>query len=157
MTHTLCKPKLSPSSLVKKSFNCSRSFVHTYCFICACAVAFMTPQEKTNQQEVGIDQNKTTIELDVGEILQIELPGNVNKGFEWRLHELDETISDLTEHYNQVPEKANPGFIGDPNLEHWTFKNIQAGSNTVRILSYQPREDQDIAEKNFYIKTVVKL
>ncbi|MCP4337889.1 MAG: protease inhibitor I42 family protein [Desulfobulbaceae bacterium] len=93
-----------------------------------------------NQQKVSIDQNNATIELNAGEILQIELPGNVKKGIEWRLHELDETILDLTKHYNQMLEEENPGFTEDPNLEHWAFKAVQTGSSTVRILYYRPWE-----------------
>lgn len=95
----------------------------------------------------------------MGETLQIELPGtgNTKKGVLWRLDELDETIWDLTEAYNQSLKKDNPGFTEGPNLEHWRFKAVQAGSSTVRILNYQPWENKDMVDKNFSIKTIVKL
>jgi predicted secreted protein len=157
MNKNLRKPKLSPTSLANTSFNWSRFFGYAYCFICACAVVFISPQEKMNQQKVSIDQHNTTIELNEGEILQIELPGNVKKGFEWRLHELDETILDLTDEYNQMLEEENPVFAEDPNLEHWAFKTVQTGSSKVRILYYRPWEGKGMVEKNFYIKTVGKL
>ena len=157
MPKPLRKPKLSRSSFAKTSFNWSRFFGHSYCFICACALIFIAPQEKINQQQVGIDQNNTTIELSVGEMLQIELPGNTKKGVEWRPDELDESIFDLTEAYNQSLKKDIPGFAEGPNLEHWTFKAVQTGSSTVRILNYQPWGKKDMVEKNVSSKTIVKL
>ena len=157
MTKNLSKPKLSPSSLTNTSFNWSRFFGYGYCFICACAILFISPQEKINQQKVSIDPNNTTIELNVGEILQIEIPGNEKKGFEWRLHELDETIVDLTKDYNQTLKKENPGFTEDPNFKQWAYKAVQTDSSTVRILSYRPWEGNGMVEKDVYMQTVGKL
>jgi hypothetical protein len=84
MPKPLRKPKLSRSTFAKTSFNWSRFFGQLYCFICACALIFLAPQEKINQQQVGIDQNNIAIELSVGEMLQIEHPatGNTKKGVE---------------------------------------------------------------------------
>jgi predicted secreted protein len=96
----------------------------------------------------------TKIELQVGDVVQIQLTGTPTTGYWWHFQSLDEKYVEIINEYTK-PYTASGGvqkeMDGGPMLGVWQLRAKKAGTTTVRMAYYRSWEDEDKAKRKFYI------
>jgi inhibitor of cysteine peptidase len=97
-------------------------------------------------------------ELRVGQLLQVELPGNASTGYQWRLLEDGSPILERimpAAPAKEADEPADPERVGTPSTSRWWFKAARPGRAVLRLVYQRPWEkDVPPAQTVDYLVTV---
>jgi len=92
-----------------------------------------------------------TIDLKIGETLELRLPENRTTGFKWALESSDEggwsLVSDDFEAGSQP---------GQPGSQRWSFRGERAGSESIKLSYRRGWEEKGTAERTFTLRIRVQ-
>jgi predicted secreted protein len=102
---------------------------------------------------VGKDQDGRDLDLKVGSILEIELPGRSGTGYSWSAEAAGAPYLKLMSHTTrQVVE----GRLGGPVIEVWRFRAEKPGATEIRMAYFRPWEGVGQAKDHFHLKIRIK-
>ena len=129
---------------------------HTIRFLTAILVFILSISaciSDANGRTLTADNAGQTIDMNVGDIINIELEGNPSTGYTWEVAEMDKTV--LKPVGDTEFETAND-LVGASGVLILRFEAISTGE-TPLILVYQRPWEQDIPpEEKFEVRLVVK-
>jgi inhibitor of cysteine peptidase len=105
-------------------------------------------------ESMKLSENDTgkTIEVLIGDELEVILPGNPTTGYVWELSSLDSN--------NLRPGKAdfiaNDKALGSGGMEIIKFHAIAAGTSVVRLIFHRPFEQNMPPLKTFEVTVIIK-
>ncbi len=94
-----------------------------------------------------------TIELAVGDAIEIRLPENATTGYRWTLKSIDKSICEVATEERHGPDKIVPGA---PGTHVWRLKAIQAGDCGIEIAYGRPWRVDAPPARTFKIKLRVR-
>jgi inhibitor of cysteine peptidase len=107
----------------------------------------------TGQANLTEEDNGTTINLKAGDEIVLNLKGNITTGYSWSVQELDEQY---LQQQGEEEYKSDSNLIGAGGTSTFTFKAMQAGQTTLRLIYSRPFEKDTPPEKIFEIKVVIR-
>jgi predicted secreted protein len=105
-------------------------------------------------ESMKLSENDTgkTVEVLIGDELEVILPGNPTTGYVWELSSLDSN--------NLRPDKAdfiaNDKALGSGGMEIIKFHAIAAGTSVVRLIFHRPFEQNMPPLKTFEVTVIIK-
>jgi predicted secreted protein len=116
----------------------------------ACS-AVGTPEQSTKQLTDA--DNGNSIELSVGDKIEIELPGNPTTGFQWEVSDVDSIIlSPIGE-----PEfKPSSNAVGSGGNVILRFEAVGAGQTELKLIHHRPFEKNVPPIQTFEVIVTVK-
>jgi predicted secreted protein len=94
-----------------------------------------------------------TIALNLGDVLQIELPATGGTGYTWMLTTPGAPCLELLSQTTRAVGETRPG---SPVMQVWRFQARQAGATEVNLAYYRPWEGVGKAADHFSIKIRIK-
>ena len=92
--------------------------------------------------QVDETSNHNTVELPIGQTLELSLPENRTTGFKWNVQSSGEPICTL------VNERYEAGrSVGQGGKHHWQFRAQQAGSADIELLYRRSWEEGKAARE----------
>jgi predicted secreted protein len=85
-------------------------------------------------------------ELRVGQLLQVELPGNASTGYQWQVVEDGSPILERVmpvAPVKEADEPADPKIVGAPSTSRWWFKAARPGRTVLRLV-YERSWEKDV-------------
>jgi inhibitor of cysteine peptidase len=107
----------------------------------------------SSKVKVGEEANGQTIELSVGQKLEIQLAGNPTTGFNWEVSETDESIIKQS---GEAGYKSDSNLIGSGGMFKYTFEAVQPGTTTIKLIYHRSWEKDIPPEQEFTITVEVK-
>jgi len=102
---------------------------------------------------LGISDNGSQVEVDLGWVLVISLESNPSTGYSWHVAEIDparlEQVGEA-----EFTSEADEGLVGAPGVETLRFKTVGSGITTLTLTYDRPWED-DSAEQTFTLTVSV--
>jgi inhibitor of cysteine peptidase len=95
----------------------------------------------------------STVELKVGQLLVIDLPGNVTTGYNWEAVTGYENILEQQGEPQVTPESSA---IGAPGIISLTFKAIASGETTLQLIYHRSFEPDVAPLETFEVTVQVK-
>lgn len=105
--------------------------------------------------DVGMSDNGSQVQLEVGQILVVTLESNPTTGFLWEVAELDEGILNQTGEAEFVPESKEP-IPGMGGVEIFRFEAAAQGEVTLKLVYRRPWEEGVEPLEVFSISVVVR-
>jgi len=103
--------------------------------------------------QLDAESNGGSVELQVGDELQITLEGNPTTGYLWDLNEVDREVLDMP----GTPEYEQQGdLLGSGGLYTLTFVAVKAGQTELSLRYYRPFEMEAPPEDTFVLDVTVK-
>lgn len=102
--------------------------------------------------ELGADADGTTVEIAVGDDLEVALQGNPSTGFIWEPVGLDETVLQWTGVRRFEPDST---LVGAPGTIRLTFEALAPGTVTLELVYHRSFETAD-PEDTFTVTVVVE-
>ena len=93
-----------------------------------------------------------TVEISVGDELEIILPGNPTTGYVWELSSLDVNSLRL----GHVEFFANDKVLGSVGMETIKLHAITTGTSIVRVIFHRPFEQNIPPLKTFEVNLIIK-
>lgn len=103
--------------------------------------------------KAGEDMNGQTIELEVGQKLQISLEGNPTTGFNWELLEYDPAV---LKQVGDMEYKSDSKLMGAGGVMTFTFEALKSGDTRLRLIYHRGWETDVPPEKNYELDVSVK-
>ena len=101
------------------------------------------------------EQGGREIALKVGNILQIELPGQGGTGYSWSVEEAFAPYVKLMDHTTRQPTEdrlGGPVRVGGPVMHIWRFKAEKPGACEIKMAYFRPWEGVGKAVDHFVVK-----
>jgi predicted secreted protein len=98
-------------------------------------------------------QDGRDLELKVGSILVIELPGRGGTGYKWSAVASGAPCLKLM---SQTTRPVHEGRIGGPVIQVWRFKAEKPGATEIKMAYYRPWEGVGQAADHFRLKIHIK-
>jgi len=93
-----------------------------------------------------------TVEIDVGENLELSLQENATTGYRWEIENLDnKVISVKDEDY----QPSSGGKVGGGGTKKWSLKAIAPGTTEFRLKLWRQWEGNSSVQKRFSVNLVV--
>ena len=102
---------------------------------------------------VGEEQSGQQLTLRVGEIFQVELPGQAGTGYSWYLDNLDSHYLELVSH--ETRQASPESMVGGPLLYLWRFKAKKEGQTQLKLAYYRVWEGIGTAPKHFLLHITI--
>ena len=118
--------------------------IMTSLFLAGCSAKETAITEDMNGQQVSIKP---------GDILVVQLPGNITTGFTWEADGLDQAI---LEQQGEAEYKADSEALGAPGMITLKFKAVSAGDTSLKLIYHRTFEKGVAPEKTFEISVNVK-
>lgn len=99
------------------------------------------------------ENNSQTINLTAGDEFRLELPGNITTGYNWTIDALDESALQLV---SEDYEESRSDLLGAGGTSVFTFKALQAGQTSLKLIYSRPFEKGVPPEKTFEITIAVQ-
>jgi len=93
-----------------------------------------------------------TVEIRVGDELDVILPGNPTTGYVWEVSSLDSTVMRL----DKSDFFANDNAFGSGGIEIIKFQAIAAGTSVVRLIFHRSFEQNMPPLKTFEVTVIIK-
>jgi inhibitor of cysteine peptidase len=93
-----------------------------------------------------------TVEICVGDELEIMLPGNPTTGYVWEVDSLASTVLELGKAHFIASDNA----IGAGGMEVIKFHAIAAGTGVIKLLFHRPFEQNMPPLKTFNVTVIIK-
>jgi len=97
-----------------------------------------------NKQDSG-----KQIDVNIGEVVQVELDAMGTAGYQWFVESLDQEILRLISEGTKV---LHPGKLGAPVLMVWKFEMIKEGSTEIKMNHYRSWEGKAHSTDHFEVK-----
>jgi inhibitor of cysteine peptidase len=94
-----------------------------------------------------------TVELAVGQELQVQLAGNPTTGYTWSLTGLDENF---LQQQGEPDYESDSDLIGAGGTATYTFKAESAGQTTLKLIYSRSFEPDNPPKKTFEVEVVIK-
>lgn len=95
-----------------------------------------------------------TVELKVGQVVRIELPGNPSTGFSWRFTVINmeylERLEEKTRELSSTKRK------GAPVLFIWRLRALKAGRTRIELAYFRPWEGADKSAERFSLNLHIR-
>ena len=104
---------------------------------------------------IGVENNGSTVTLEVGQTLILTLESNPTTGYSWELAEFDEAVLKLVS-YDYVPDEHPPGMVGVGGKDIWYFQAQSQGSTTLHLEYVYSWEEGVEPVKTFTVQVVVR-
>ena len=98
--------------------------------------------------------NHRTVEMKVGDNLELTLAGNPTTGYVWEKVAGDNTILSLQGDYKYIP--ARSALVGSGGKFVFTFLGAAPGKTKLRLIYSRPFEKDTAPIKTFAVKVIVK-
>jgi predicted secreted protein len=98
-------------------------------------------------------QDGRDLELKVGSILEIELPGRGGTGYQWSAEASGAPYLKLM---SQTTRQVHEGRIGGPVIQVWRFKAEQPGATEIKMAYFRPWEGVGQAKDHFHLKIRIR-
>ena len=102
---------------------------------------------------MGEEQSGQQLTLRVGEIFQVELPGQAGTGYSWYLDNLDSHYLELVSH--ETRQASPERMAGGPLLYLWRFKAKKEGQTQLKLAYYRMWEGIGTAPKHFLLHITI--
>ena len=110
----------------------------------------------TGATTVSAADSGSTIEMAVGETLNVTLESNPTTGFSWALAaNSDEGVLQEVDHEYVADEAGETPMVGAGGVENWTFKALAKGETTISMEYSRPWEGGEKAAQTFELTVVV--
>ncbi len=93
-----------------------------------------------------------TVEIAIGDELEIILPANPTTGYDWEVSSIDSSILQS----NKADFVANTPAIGAGGLEVIKFQAIATGKSELKLIFHRPFEQNTPPLKNFAVTVIIK-
>lgn len=93
------------------------------------------------------------IEMKVGDMLVVQLPGNPTTGYTW---DMQQQIPAILERVGEAEFKADSNAIGAGGLMTLRFQAIATGEAPLQLIYHRPWETGVAPESTYEVKIVVK-
>jgi len=97
-----------------------------------------------NKQDSG-----KQIDVNIGEVVQVELEAMGTAGYQWFVESLDQEILRLISEGTKV---LHPGRLGAPVLMVWKFEVIKEGTTEIKMNHYRSWEGKAHSTDHFEVK-----
>lgn len=108
--------------------------------------------EQSTKQLTEAD-NGNSIELRVGDKLEVELPGNPTTGFQWEVSNVDSII--LTP-IGEPEFKPSSNAVGSEGTVILRFEAVGAGQTKLKLIHHRPFEENVAPIQTFEVTITVK-
>jgi inhibitor of cysteine peptidase len=102
---------------------------------------------KLNENDSG-----KTVEIHIGDELEVILPGKPTTGYVWEVSSLDSHVMRL----DKVDFAANNNAIGAGGMEIIKFHAIAAGTSHLKLIFHRPFEQNMPPLKTFEVTVIIK-
>jgi putative hemolysin/predicted secreted protein len=114
-----------------------------------------TPQPTPSLTRLTANNSGSTLNLKVGDTLDIALVGNPSTGYTWEIAPDSGTLLAQQGDLEFKADNTTPGFAGSPGMMTFHFKAVQAGNADFKLIYHRPFEPKEAPAKTFEIKLVV--
>jgi len=118
--------------------------------LCACGA--QGSSEQSTRQLTEAD-NGRSIELKVGDELEVTLPGNPTTGFQWEVSDVDSVILTPIGDPEFVPASNAVGSGGQVTLR---FEAVGTGQTELKLIHHRPFEENVAPIQTFEVSVTVK-
>lgn len=122
--------------------------------LCVClALAAMGCLSKAGQAVLTAENDGQTINIKKGNEIVVKLEGNATTGYVWSGQDLNE------QYWQQQGEeeyKSDSSLVGAGGISTFTFKTLQPGQTTLKLVYSRPFEKDTPPEKTFEVTIVVE-
>jgi len=125
-------------------------------FALICLPCCLSPCGSSEEKIVLVTQEDAgkTIEVAIGDVIQIELKGTPTTGFWWHFTSLDNTYLDLV---NKDTRQISPRQMeGAPIMGIWQVRAQQAGTTTIAMAYYRTWEGYEKAQRWFRLTVQIR-
>jgi inhibitor of cysteine peptidase len=117
----------------------------------ACSTSSASPEKSTRQiTEADADR---TVELHVGDRLELTLPVNPTTGFQWEVSELDSAILRSVGEQTFEPSSNAVGSGGQVTLR---FEAVGSGQTELKLILHRPFEKDVPPTQTFEVTVMIK-
>jgi len=92
-----------------------------------------------------------TVEVDVGENLELSLPENATTGYRWEIENLDNKVISVKDEDYQ----PSSGKVGSGGAKKWSLKAVAPGKTECRLKLWRQWEGNSSVQKRFSVMLVV--
>ena len=118
----------------------------------ACAAETSQEQSKSTIQLTEADAGRL-VELRVGDILEVTLPGNPTTGFQWEVSEINSAILEPIGGPEFEPSSNAVGSGGNVTLR---FEAVGAGQTELKLIHHRPFEENVPPMQTFEVTITVR-
>ena len=118
----------------------------------ACAAETSQEQSKSTIQLTEADAGRL-VELRVGDILEVTLPGNPTTGFQWEVSEINSAILEPIGEPKFEPSSNAVGSGGNVTLR---FETVGTGQTELKLIHHRPFEENVPPIQTFEVTITVR-
>ena len=118
----------------------------------ACAAETSQEQSKSTIQLTEADAGRL-VELRVGDILEVILPGNPTTGFQWEVSEINSAILETIGEPKFEPSSNAVGSGGNVTLR---FEAVGTGQTELKLIHHRPFEENIPPMQTFEVTITVR-
>jgi len=122
-------------------------------FCLSLALAAVGCQSKAGQTILTEEDNGQTITVAAGSEIVIKLEGNITTGYSWSVQDLD---AQYLQQQGEEEYKSESDLIGAGGVSTFTFKAMQSGQTTLKMIYSRPFEKDTPPEKVFEISVDIQ-
>jgi inhibitor of cysteine peptidase len=116
--------------------------------VCLAGCQSISGQLKLTEEDSG-----KTIEVKAGDTFIVSLKENITTGYGWSFANLDEQF---LQQQGEASYESDSDLIGAGGTATYTFKAINTGQTTLKLIYSRPFEPDNPPEKTFEINVVIK-
>ncbi len=113
-----------------------------------CQNPFVKGPVKLTETDAG-----STVEMNVGDMLQVTLEGNPTTGYDWEMASGDAAV---LEQLGASTYKADSDLMGAGGQVTLRFKAVAAGQTTLQLVYHRPWETDEPPAETFEVTVIVK-
>lgn len=118
-------------------------------------VTLLSACGSTEPLSIGMEDNGTQIEMQVGQQVVISLASNPTTGFGWHILELDEGVLTQVGEAEYAQAEADELLVGAGGTESLTFEAVAKGTTTL-TLTYDRLWESVPPEQTFSLTIVIR-
>ena len=98
------------------------------------------------------DIHKTDYVIPVNGQIKIELQSNPTTGYSWQWKNKSSVNIVDTINFQYVPAKT--GLMGSGGVEHWQFKGIKSGIDSIKLIYCRPWDSTSVVQTKIFVVRV---
>jgi inhibitor of cysteine peptidase len=118
--------------------------------------SFLVGCTKTNEILVKADQNEEMVEVQTGDMLVIELPGNPSTGYAWEVENLDTMILEQVGEIEFNQTQSDEPIVGAGGTMIIRLKALTSGETAIKLIYHRSFEKSVDPLDTFFLNVVVK-
>lgn len=111
---------------------------------------------KSSDIPVNAEQNNSTLEIKVGDVLAIELEANPSTGYAWEVENLNTVILEQIGEVEFIQKKTDDEMTGAAESEVIRIKAVATGETALKLIYHRSFEKGVDPLETFYLNVVVK-